>query len=266
MNKNDQLTDRRVFLSRSACFLFGSLVGLNYFSKAFAFTGYEGTHSLKPRIALIIDDIGLSLSHARRFLELKIPITFSILPWLAHSSDLALEIHSQGHEIMLHQPMEPYDSSINPGPGALYVGDNSERITRILEENILSLPSAVGLNNHMGSRFTECRNQMNQALNVANKKGLFFIDSLTTNHSIGYNTAKTLHMFAASRDIFLDNRQDESAILLQLKKLKRHAIKHGRAIGIGHPFPETANAIREFVKGFEGTNFSAVHISHVVHM
>ncbi len=256
--------DRRNFLLKSTSFLLGSLFGLSAFSKALAFQEPENSSPFQPRIALIIDDIGVAYCHARPFLELGVPMTFAILPRLPKTHDLAIEIHGQGHEIMLHQPMEPFQSDIDPGPGALYVGDGLNRIANTMEENISDVPFARGVNNHMGSRFTACQREMTEVLEVVKNKHLFFVDSLTTNRSKAYGTAKTLEITTARRDIFLDNRHEESAILFQLHKLKRIALKHGRAIGIGHPFPETARALKVFLSDNDPPDLSFVHMSRVM--
>jgi polysaccharide deacetylase 2 family uncharacterized protein YibQ len=257
--------DRRTFLLRSASLLAGSLFGVNSFSKAFAFEEYENNYLSQPCIALIIDDIGYSFSRARRFLELGVPITFAILPRLAKSRTLAIEIHSEGHEIMLHQPMEPHNPHFDPGPGALHAGDRPETIVKIMEDNISYVPFAVGVNNHMGSRFTECCNEMNEALRVVKNKGLFFVDSLTSSRSKAYKVARRLRMVTGRRNIFVDNYLDESAVLSQLHKLQRHALRYGRAVGIGHPFPETARAIRQFLRRVKYDDVSMVHVSDVLY-
>jgi polysaccharide deacetylase 2 family uncharacterized protein YibQ len=256
--------NRRDFLLKSTSFLAGSLFGLNGFSKALAFGEQENNSFCKPCIALIIDDIGFSFSRTGLFLDLKVPITFSILPRLVHSRDLAYEIRDKGHEIMLHQPMEPLSSHMDPGPGALYVGYGAMRIADIVEENIGNVPFAAGVNNHMGSKFTECPREIKETLKVVRKKDLFFVDSLTSSRSMGYKTARGLHMPAACRNIFLDNVPHESDILIQLEKLKKHAQKYSRAIGIGHPFPETAAAIGHFWDNIKDSGISLVHVSKVM--
>ncbi|MFH1351246.1 MAG: divergent polysaccharide deacetylase family protein [Pseudomonadota bacterium] len=256
--------DRRDFLVKSAFLFFGSLFGLNGLSKAFASVEVKRDLFPRPCIALIIDDIGFSRSRAKGFLDLGIPITFSILPQLPKSYDLATEIHGEGQEVMLHQPMEPRDPCLDPGPGALYVKDRSEKIITIMDENISGLPFAVGVNNHMGSRFTERQTKIREALVVIKDRGLFFIDSLTSDHSIAYRTARGLDLIAARRNLFLDNRPDESYILSQLYHLRNHARTHGYAIGIGHPFPETSRAIRHFLTGLKGSGISWVHASTVL--
>ncbi len=264
MAENKEIMDRRDFLFKGLSFLFGSLFGLNSFSKALAFEENRNSSFFQPRIALIIDDIGLSFSRARQFLELEVPITFSILPRITHSHALAHEIRDMGHEIMLHQPMEPFDHRLNPGPGALYVGYDAKRIVRIMEENFSNVPFAIGVNNHMGSRFTERMREVNDVLSIVKNKELFFIDSLTTNRSVAHKTAKRLHMPTDCRNVFLDNQPNESAILFQLKRLQNHALKYGHAIGIGHPYPQTAKAIGKFLRTSQYSGVSMVHISSVV--
>jgi len=256
--------NRRAFLFKGAFFLAGSLFGSNAFSRAFAFEKLFNKSIFSPSIAIIIDDIGYSFSKARQFLELNVPITFSILPRLAKSNALAIEIRSRGHEIMLHQPMEPYNSKFDPGPGALYVGYEPDRIVSIVEENISDVPFAVGVNNHMGSRFTGCKKETNEVLKVVKERGLFFVDSLTSSNSVAYETARKLNMASARRNFFLDNYINESAIFSQLNKLKKHAQKYGQAVGIGHPFPETARAIGRFSKSLKDYEVSLVHVSKVI--
>jgi hypothetical protein len=198
-------------------------------------------------------------------LEFGVPITFSVLPRLAKSEELAVKIHNLGHQIMLHQPMEPTSADIDPGPGALYVGDGPQKINKIIEENIALVPFAEGVNNHMGSKFTACQPGVQAALQVIKQSGLFFVDSLTTNRSEAYKTARELHMPTACRNIFLDNQLEEQAILRQLHRLKQIALTYGHAIGIGHPFPETAHAIGLFLKrDLPKTGLSLVYASNLV--
>jgi len=260
MAEKQEFVDRRHFLLKSAYFFAGTLLGLNSFRKAFA----TEKPSPEPSIALIIDDIGFSHSRARRFMSLGVPITFSILPRLPRSVSLAKEVHSHGHEIMLHQPMEPVSPNIDPGPGALYVGDGRERISEIMEENISEIPYVLGVNNHMGSRFTSCESEMSDALSVVRDKGLFFIDSLTTNRSTGYHMAKMFHMPAARRNTFLDIVPKEEAILGQLHRLKIRALRYGHAIGIGHPYPVTAWALQCFIPDLERSGISLVNVSTMI--
>jgi uncharacterized protein len=252
--------DRREFLFKSAAFSAGTFLGLGSLSKSFA----SGSPICQPKIALIIDDIGFSRSRLDMFLEIETVMTFAVLPRLPLSLTLAEEINSLGYEVMLHQPMEPVDAAIDPGPGAVFVGDDEQKIEKILQENISEFPFAKGVNNHMGSRFTACHREMTDVIRTIKGNGLFFVDSLTTNHSTGYQTARSLQVAAARRNIFLDNIEDVSAILAELNKLKAFAERVGYAIGIGHPYPETAEAIALFKVGLVDSNIRMVKISDLI--
>jgi uncharacterized protein len=260
MTEKEAAMDRREFLFKSAAFSIGSLLGLDAFSRAFASDG----SFCESKIALIIDDIGFSRSRLEMFLDLETVMTFAVLPRLPMSIPLAEKIHSLGYEILLHQPMEPADASIDPGPGAVFVGDDGDRIAMIMDENISEFPFAAGINNHMGSRFTACPREMKDMLSTLKCRGLFFVDSLTTNRSTGYETAKSLNVAVARRNIFLDSEVNVPAITGQLEKLKNRALRIGSAIGIGHPFPETAEAIKLFKKSLAGSNIRLVKMSSLI--
>ena len=253
--------NRRSFLLNSVSLLFNGLLVFDGLSKAFGFSS-EG-RTFVPRIAIIIDDIGFSRSQAQRFLDLKAPITFAVLPKLKRSFELAEKIHARGHEILLHQPMEAHNSHLSPGPGALYVGYGPEKIARLIRENIAGVPYALGVNNHMGSRLTECREEINQVLNVIENQSLSFVDSITSSRSIAYQEANRRGIPSAFRNIFLDNFRNEDYIINQLRILEEEGRKTGRAVGIGHPFPETARAISRFLSG-GGLSESLVPISAVL--
>ena len=85
---------------------------------------------------------------------------------------------------------------------------------------------------------------MTWVLEEVKQKGGFFLDSRTSSRSVGYTVAKDLGLPAFRRSIFLDNVQDRRAIRIQLRKLVAQAKKHGWAIGIGHVYPTTCQALK----------------------
>jgi len=239
-------------------------MGIFSVSKGFAAETVSRPTSSVPQIALIIDDIGYNWELARQFVQLNEILTFSVLPHLSYSRELAQGLHDQGYEIMLHQPMEPYNNCCDPGPGALFVGDNAQQIERTLGSNIEDIPFASGVNNHMGSRFTASSYEIGAALKVIRSRKLFFIDSITSNRSLAHATAKQYQIPTAYRNVFLDNIRQESAILSQLAHLSNHALQYGRAIGIGHPYPETARAIGRFAQRLRRSRARLVPASHIL--
>ena len=249
------LISRRTLLSTAATWLASSLLG----GRAAAVAP-----SAAPVIALIIDDVGYNRVHTMPFITMGVPITFSVLPHLCFSTVMAERAHHAGHEVMLHQPMEPHTCSINPGPGALYLKHDRATLTRIITTNLASMPFVHGVNNHMGSRFTECRAKMAAMLRPVREHGLFFVDSYTSSRSVAYQTACELQMPTSHRDIFLDNIWEEAYITGQLRKLVTHARRHGQAIGIGHPRPETARALHRFLDRGLADGCSFRYASHLI--
>jgi len=217
-----------------------------------------------PHIALIIDDIGFSLRRAEQFLTAGIPLTFSILPRLRWSTESARAFHECGHEIMLHQPMEPFSTRVDPGPGAIFVDDGPQRVHAVVSENIGALPHIVGVNNHMGSRYTQLPRKMDQALDVVRSNRLFFVDSLTTERSTAFDRARQMGLGAMRRDLFLDTQRDAYAVLGQLNRLTKIALKFGSAIGIGHPRPQTVEGLLRFLDTPESGAVEFVHVSKML--
>lgn len=252
--------DRRAFLFKSLGWTLAGVAGFSPFSKALAM----GRRTRDARMAIIIDDIGQSSSRAAAFLTIDADLTYAVLPHLPHSVELAHAIHENNHEILLHQPMEPFDRQLDPGPGALFVGDSAPHIEEIVDANIQAVPYASGVNNHMGSRFTSNGEDILFALQAIKQRGLFFVDSLTSNHSKAYRTACGLHMTSGRRDAFLDNRRHPQAILNRLYDVMNQALIHGHAIAIGHPYPETAAALRVFLSEIQDTSVRIVPVSRLL--
>ncbi len=231
--------NRRRFLQASILAVTAASLGP---AKALAALG----SSARAKLALIIDDIGFSRKRAHAFLGLGIPITYAVLPRLYYTTELAREIHRLGHEIILHQPMEPIRPDIDPGPGALYVEYSPDRIEHVLDDNIATVPYAVGVNNHMGSRFTQDQDKVVKVMDVVKRNGLYFVDSLTTSRSRAYQVARGMHMAALRRHFFLDLRQDPGAVCFQLCRALFFARRHGYAVVIGHPHQATIEGLRLF--------------------
>ena len=201
--------------------------------------------SSSNKLAVIIDDIGYN----RRFIDLidlAVPITLAIIPFTPHSHEAALKGHSAGVEVILHLPMEPkgYPAS-NPGKGALLTSMTASDIQNNSIKGMDAVPNIRGVNNHMGSLFTEYSEGMKIVLREVQKRGLFFVDSKTSNNSKGYLLAKSMNIKTAERNIFLDNVKTEEAITIQLMKAIEVAKKEGEAIAIGHPYLETIAVLKK---------------------
>lgn len=197
----------------------------------------------KPRIAIIIDDMGNNQQIGEKLLDLDLNLTFSFLPYGPFTGDQEEEAWVRGHDILVHMPMEPKDEQWDPGPDALYVTDSFEQMAVSVQKNLALVPHAIGVNNHMGSLFTEDSLAMHQFLTVVRQNGLFFVDSSTSASSVGMKKAREMCIKTARRHVFLDNIHTQEGICLQLEKLIQVARTNGWAIAIAHPNDATLTAL-----------------------
>ena len=211
---------------------------------------------IKPRVAIIVDDIGQHKEPIDRLLKLEGPLTFAILPNLPYSKYAAEKAHQKGWDVILHLPMEPMESSgytgQDAGEDALLVGQSKEAMLAQLDKNLASFPNIEGVNNHMGSKFMENDELMELVLERINSKGLYFVDSLTTPRSVGYKKAADMGMRTVKRDVFLDlSSKGPDYVKSQLEKLVEISEKNGHAVGICHPYNATIEALAEYMPVLE---------------
>ncbi len=220
--------------------------------------------STAGKIVIIIDDLGSNMDVAKELLSMDKRITFSVLPKLKYSKDIADAVSLQNKEVILHLPMEPVNHKHKPGPGAITDGMTLAQIQKQVDEDVKSVPHIDGMNNHMGSKATSNEKIMESVLSVAKEDGLFYVDSVTSPKSKGYSTARKLNLPTAKRDVFLDGVQNKAYVKSQLIKLKELAKKKGIAVGIGHPHPSTVEALKEMLPQLEKEGFQIVPASEVV--
>ncbi len=219
-----------------------------------------------PKVAIIIDDIGYDPKIVDHFLSIDAPLTFSILPFSPYQKKVISKVRAKKCEIMLHLPMEPIEyPKVNPGPGALLISMSAQELTRHLYDALDTIPGAVGVNNHMGSRLTTDSGQMRQVLKVLKQRGLFFIDSRTSYDTVSRGLARNLKLPYAQRKIFLDNNTSPEKIKIQLEQLIRYARKRGEAVGIAHPHEETFRVLAEEIPKLK-QRIRFVPASSIVHI
>jgi polysaccharide deacetylase 2 family uncharacterized protein YibQ len=198
-----------------------------------------------PLLSIIIDDMGFKDKICADLIALELNLSFAFLPFGPNTATLALA-QRKNRDILLHLPMQPQDSKWIPGPGTLLTSMSSREIQSTLARDIAAVPHAIGVNNHMGSSFTENRAAMQACLALLKENNLFFLDSLTSARSVGFSMAKEMGLRTAQRDIFIDNNQDPQEVMKQLDALINIAKKRGSAIGIGHPHQATLDALRKY--------------------
>ena len=218
------------------------------------------------RMALVIDDVGWELPSAQTLIRMDVALSFAILPETPYGMLIAQEAQRHQRDVLLHLPMEPYGAShIQLGPFALRSTMDSDQIAAQINAALAALPTVVGVNNHMGSLFTENRSAMRTTMRVLKQHNLFFLDSRTSTRSLAYDIARDMGVPAAQRHVFLDHDIDPDKIFQQLQRLVDIAQERGSAIGIGHPYTATLQVLRQHLAPYLSQhNVEIVPVSQLV--
>ena len=223
--------------------------------------------NVRGKIAVIMDDIGISLTPLRQLLQLDIVITPSILPGTRNALSATSLLQDGNREYMIHMPMQPRSyPETNPGTNALLLGQSEAETHRLIQSYIEGVPGAVGCNNHMGSRYTEETDAMRVVLNELKQNDLFFIDSRTIGSSVAFSEARKMGLETATRNIFLDNEANVAYIRKQIRKMVTLAGKNQEIIAICHPHAETLEAFRLEQGWLEQQSVDFVSASDLVHV
>jgi hypothetical protein len=230
-----------------------------------AAANHENLPAGVARLAILLDDLGSDRSAADAIFALQAPITLSVLPYHAHSQEIAQEARKRGCEVMLHLPMQSVAKE-TPEQQELRPGLKREEVQAIVNSMLESVPEADGVNNHQGSQATSNSALMEELMPVLREAGVFYVDSRTTAETVAYDTAKRDGVKTAFRNVpFLDDVQNKAAVRRQLQIAIRGAKEKGEAIAIGHPHAVTLEALREMLPEAKRQGVRLVLVSDLVH-
>lgn len=218
---------------------------------------------LAAEIALIIDDMGNTKRDEAAF-NLPKEVAFSILPLTHLSEKFSRKAAFQKRDVMLHIPMESLAGK-RLGPGALTADMSAESIRQTLMQALATVPDAIGVNNHMGSKLTQLSLPMNVTMEFLAQHHLFFVDSRTTRYSKALKIAQQNGVLSAPRNVFLDNDSRVEEIDVQFQRLLQLAKQHGHAVGIAHPYPQTVTYLQKALLSVDKLNVQLVTISELLH-
>lgn len=198
-----------------------------------------------PKLAIIIDDFGYDSSIAMKFISLPYKLTLSVLPNLPFSTFTAERAYRARREVLLHLPMQAYRHLVNPD--VVSIGMSEDEVRRIVDRALLSVPHAVGVNNHMGSLATADASLMRKVMKVLSERGLFFIDSYTTPDTVAYHIAREMGIPSFYNSLFIDRYEGEAKVEEYIIRLSSIAKRRDVTIGIGHAKHETLSALSRFL-------------------
>jgi polysaccharide deacetylase 2 family uncharacterized protein YibQ len=104
---------------------------------------------------------------------------------------------------------------------------------------------------------------MRVVLDIAKKRGIYYLDSLTTTDTATASICLELSMPYWERDVFLDNKGDKDSIRAAVEEGKKIASSHGAAVLIGHVWSaELAQTLMDVYSELVDEGYSLSTISH----
>jgi polysaccharide deacetylase 2 family uncharacterized protein YibQ len=202
-----------------------------------------------PYVSIVIDDFGFSRSIADEYKDISLSLTWSIIPFQTHSAYAAELAEESGIPYMVHMPMSAVgDKKWSEKKGVIDTGMSAETVTLLLRKAMASLPGAMGMNNHRGSRATKDEKIMEMVMTELAATSLFFLDSRTISSSVAYNTALEKGVPAAFCSVFLDHESSEEFMEKHFRRGLAIAEKKGWVVMIAH----TRSATVDFLKKKSG--------------
>lgn len=219
----------------------------------------------KPRIAIIIDDLGYALEPGLRVIGLPGPVACAVLPATPRGKLIAEAANAAGKDVLLHLPLEALGQRGRTEPGGISLDMSRDEFARIFAEDLQSVPYAIGVNSHRGSLLTQHPGHMTWLMEeIKARGGLFFVDSYTTPASIALALALESGVSAVRRDVFLDVDATPASVAREFERLKKLARRRGMAVGIGHPYPVTVALLERELPRLAEEGIELISISELV--
>ncbi|OXM86939.1 hypothetical protein CF651_08540 [Paenibacillus rigui] len=227
----------------------------------------EGEPASK-RIAIVIDDMGNDMTGTKEMMELPIPFTAAVMPFLPTTKRDAEWAHRLGHDVLIHMPMEPVRGKKSwLGPGAITTDLPDEEIRKRVLAAIEDVPFAIGMNNHMGSKVTADPRVMRIVLEVCKEKNLIYLDSKTSHKSVVKKLAEEIGVRTGENNIFMDDIYSRDHIVKQALKVQKYMDQHEATVVIGHvgpPGKHTAAVLKQSIPTLQKMGGQFVTISKLV--
>ena len=156
-----------------------------------------------------------------------------MIPWNLQPAAHAERAFAAGKEVTLHLPLANRRGDGN-GRTRLSGTESPEQVEAFVADAIGRVPHAVGANNHEGPYGSAQPALMRSLLASLTRHGLFFMDSVTSQRTVGFAVEAELGLPPRVNNVFLDHFESDDDSRQALLHLAALAAANGAAIGICH--------------------------------
>lgn len=225
-----------------------------------------------PVMSIVIDDFGsYDQSGVETLLKCPEPLTCAVIPNVDNTESNINSITANGHELILHMPMQAHVNLPESWYGPVYIAnhDTPETACKKLDECLKGFPNVKGFNIHIGSGVGRNKTLMSAIYNYAKKNNLYFLDSRTIETNATVDACKDTNSIYLGRDVFLeaDKNRSYGGVKFRLLEGAKLAKENGTSIVIGHVGAEggenTAKAIIDTLPEIKEMGVKIVPLSEI---
>ena len=242
-----------------------SLIGVCIGYYLFTVLEIKKSRVIKGTICLVIDDFGFAQKKdVQDFFQLNKNITAAIIPGTPYSESIGRYADSIDVETIIHMPMESHEED-----NIKYAISLNEKLNAALVEEKIrfafnEVPTALGMNNHQGSKATENLQLMKDVARTLKNMDKYFLDSFTNPESRGYITMRRYGVPTQLRQVFLDHVEEPGQIKFNLDSLATLSHHMDIAVGIGHVKPITLEVLKKEIPRLETEGYRFIRLSQAV--
>ncbi|MGH6984396.1 MAG: divergent polysaccharide deacetylase family protein [Stellaceae bacterium] len=218
----------------------------------------------RPRIAVVIDGLGVDHAATARAIALPPAVTLSFVAYASDLSDQTAAARRAGHELLLHVPMEPISAVAAIGSYGLGRNMPRDELVRRLRWDLGRFDAYVGVDNHMGTEFAQDTPAMRVVMDELKRRGLLYLDARAVPTAPVAVAARDFGVPYVARDIFLDGEQAAISVDARLAQLVKLARERGSAIAIGHAHDATLAALQRWLPTLSRQGVVLVPLTAVV--
>ena len=218
-----------------------------------------------PRVAIVIGGLGIGSGATQlAFTKLSGAVTFAFAPYGQDIERLVTRARSDGHEVLLQVPMEPFEYPDNdPGPQTLLLSLAAEQNIDRLHWLMSRFQGYVGIANYMGARFTSSEQALAPILRELNQRGLLYFDDGTSPRSLVSQLSGSNGLPFAKADITIDAVPTQVHIDRALTRLEAMARERGVFVAYASALPASIERIAQWAKAAEARGIVLVPISAI---
>lgn len=215
------------------------------------------------RVVLIVGGLGISQTGTQEALRVLGPeVTLAFAPYGSSLDRWMTRARTDGHELLLQLPMEPFDYPDNdPGPQTLLTNAGAEINAERLQWLLGRLTNYVGVVNYMGAKFTSNEAAFGATMKDIGGRGLMYVDDGSSSRSLAEPTARVTRTPFARADVVIDGVPADDMIQARLAQLEQMARAKGMAVGMATALPITLKNLERWMKTLDARGITLVPVS-----